>query len=135
MLIFDTERRLLPGLLICIFSAQRGLYFCLSVVGAFSVRLGQLPCDRCSLNGGHVRELYQCYSGGRCTSGRWSLNKCNEFMHKCMNEIPKTRILTKISMSGHKHLSVELLFASPGAVGLVCVRGAVLSALGGEGAL
>lgn len=38
--------------------------------GAFPLRLGQLSCDRRSLNGGHVRKLCQCYSRGRCSTGR-----------------------------------------------------------------
>lgn len=38
-------------------------------------------------------------------------------------------------MSGPKHLNLELPFVSSGAVGLVCLRGFVLSALGGKGAL
>lgn len=42
----------------------------LVVSGAFFVRFGQLPCDCCSLYGGHVRKLCQCYSRGRCSSGR-----------------------------------------------------------------
>lgn len=68
MLILD-EARLPVWTLFAAFCTAR-LHSCSSVVGAFSVRLGQLPRDRCSVNGGHVRELYQCYSGGRCPSGR-----------------------------------------------------------------
>lgn len=90
----------------------------LFVVGAFSVWFGQLPCDRCSFNGGHVWKLCQCYSRGRCTTGRRLAILF--FFCPCSYWIKEF---------------CQCFVCVTGSVGLVCICGAFLSSLGWKRAL